>query len=994
MQARPSPTIGAVPTPGQDGTTSRPLKAVSDAPDHVQQALELEEGLFYVPASQPEPTPRASPERRVPEILAPAGGREQFFAALNAGADAVYLGLKAFNARARAENFDLDDLRALVPLAHQYGMKVLVTVNVLIKEEELETLLLDLGELEALGVDAIIVQDLAVAMLAQTYFPGLRLHASTQMAVHNTAGVLEAQRLGFRRVVLARELTARDLHLISRDVPEGSIEIEAFCHGSLCYSYSGLCFFSGANDARSGNRGECAYTCRQPYRIVSEPGHGFLFSMKDLDTSLTLDLLVDAGVHTLKIEGRKKDAQYVATSVRLYRQQLDQLFGRQTLRDSAPAEAHALYSAPSRPKQAGAASSAQTPGRTHPPARATGATTSQTPAQNGEADVRSDLKLSFHRDVTGFFVRGRYHENVIDLDNPTHLGLEVGPIERIQGRFVRVTTQRPLERFDGLRILPNQKAYHARPQHGERLTGSSSELWHRYQNEVISFSLREMKLRGARVPTVASKSVVEILLPDDVPLPQVGDMLFQWRSADLKRRVEALTVPPREHKLRRWNTIEATISIERIEPPSAGTPNPDRVLLRLSASTLKQGALLTSAFLEVEAQAPREKATLVEDLQGLLSLFGGNNTANGEDEAGFRVEQLLIRGETGWFVPRSQLKALKQQLALGLEHRYQEHISTRIQQAFQAVQRMGRPIRPENMGQLRRFQVKVDRLDYLPWLEAYLADHPEFPLSELTFEPKRMFVSMPDPAALVTALTQFSERTGVAVRMAVPMVLRTWDEAPTRKWLQAFLRAGHHRLELGNLGAFALLTRWQLRDAATQDLDLASDFTLYALNHVASHFWQAQGVSRQALSIEDDLANLRRHLAHWPTAESGIETRPQVILFKDTPLFIAEACSLTALHDGCPTSKVCGYRTLEIENQQGDRFFVAHEQCKSIVYAQKAFSMVEHQKALQQLGIQDFRLDFLTRPYTSESLHTVLNHAFSATPLPDSHSANVMGRLL
>lgn len=181
----------------------------------------------------------------VPEILAPVGGREQFFAALNSGADAVFLGLKNFNARARAENFTLDDLRELVPLAHSHGMNVLVTMNILIKNSELKSLVETLAALEDIGVHAIIVQDLGLARLCKQFFPNLRLHASTQMAVHNLDGVLEAMRSGFKRVVLARELTALEIKKIRAAVPREQVELEAFCHGSLCYSYSGLCFSQG-----------------------------------------------------------------------------------------------------------------------------------------------------------------------------------------------------------------------------------------------------------------------------------------------------------------------------------------------------------------------------------------------------------------------------------------------------------------------------------------------------------------------------------------------------------------------------------------------------------------------------------------------------------------------------------------------------------------------------------------------------------------------------
>ena len=207
--------------------------------------------------------------------------------------------------------------------------------------------------------------------------------------MHNEAGVVRASKLGFKRVVLARETTTTEIKRIHKASEKYGIELEVFCHGSLCYSYSGLCFFSGANDARSGNRGECAYTCRKPYKILNEPGHGFLFSMKDLDSSETLDRLIKTGVHTLKIEGRKKDVQYVTSVVRLYRKKLDELFGQSTLRDSAPDTAREDIDG---------------------------------------TKVRNDLNMSYQRSPTTFFLEGRYRENAIDLDNPTHKGVLLGKI--------------------------------------------------------------------------------------------------------------------------------------------------------------------------------------------------------------------------------------------------------------------------------------------------------------------------------------------------------------------------------------------------------------------------------------------------------------------------------------------------------------------------------------------------------------------------------------
>lgn len=909
--------------------------------------VELEEGLTFVPASTVlEP----------PEVLAPAGGRAQFLAALNAGADAVYLGLKSFNARARAENFTLEELAELVPLAHRYGMKVLVTVNVLIKQLELEELLHTLAELEALRVDALIVQDVAVVRLVRAYFPGLRLHASTQLAVHNLLGVLQAASYGFKRVVLARELTAKDLQALQQALPPGLVELEAFCHGSLCYSYSGLCFFSGANDARSGNRGECAYTCRQPYKIVSEPGHGFLFSMRDLDTSQDLALLVNTGVQSLKIEGRKKDAQYVSTAVRLYRQRLDEVFGRSTLRPEAPPEARRLP----------------------------------------EGNLQQDLRLSFHRDSTGFFLKGRYVENVIDLDNPTHQGLKVGTVQRVKGRWIALTTERPLERFDGLRILPPERGFHALPQHGQALSGSQARLEEKYHNEVIQFSLRELKVEGRRQPTAPAGSRIELELPAEVPLPRVGDQVFQWRSAELKRRVEALSVAPADARVRPMRPLEVLVRASRsMGVDELGQPSP---LLLLEAETRLFDQVLTQERLSVPWVLAR-KETLPTDLLSLLQQFG---------EEGFETQRLRLdpplsdtlvdeaqtHDPSPWqvFVPRARLKALKQGLAEGLSARWRALVNQRAAQARAGLLPLRR--REAVAFQARRFVVKLDRLENLAMLEHFMAEQPSFRLDELIFEPKRMFLADTQAEQLLTSLEGFSQRQGVPVRMAFPLVLRRWDEAPLKKWLRAFVQRGGRRLEVGNLGALEAVQQWGLAEAAGEArLDLSGDFTLYALNAEASAFWQAQGLSRLTLSLEDDLENMTAQLSRWPEADDG-SCVPQVLLYKDTPLFIAEACSLTALHNGCPTSKVCGYRTLEIENPAGERFYVAHEQCKSIVYAHEPFCLTGQQEKLLKLGIVYFRLDFLTRPYDEPSLKRVLRAALRGERLSESHTANFERRLL
>jgi putative protease len=254
-----------------------------------------------------------------PELLSPAGNMESFFAAVENGADAVYFGLKDFSARASAQNFSLDDASKAIAYARGKSIKVYIALNTLIKTLELERAVDSLIALEEMRPDSIIIQDLGLLYLIQSQFPQFNLHASTQMAIHNLAGAKQLEQLGFKRVVLARELSSAEINNIAENT---SIEIETFIHGALCYSYSGLCFFSSMIGGRSGNRGKCAQPCRKPYHSQSGEG-GYLFSMKDLLTLSGVSDLVDAGVSSLKIEGRMKSPEYVAVVTDAYRKAID-----------------------------------------------------------------------------------------------------------------------------------------------------------------------------------------------------------------------------------------------------------------------------------------------------------------------------------------------------------------------------------------------------------------------------------------------------------------------------------------------------------------------------------------------------------------------------------------------------------------------------------------------------------------------------------------------
>jgi U32 family peptidase len=253
-----------------------------------------------------------------PELCAPAGTIESFHAALSAGADAVYLGLTDFNARLRAKNFTVKTLSWLVPYAHKHKAKLYVTLNTLVKQAELVPVVHTLYQLEQIGIDALIVADRGVIDLARKHFPRLRLHASTQMVVHNSAGARAAARLGLKRAVLSRECTLEEIRRINKTA---GIELEVFVHGALCYGVSGLCLASSYLGGSSGNRGRCTQVCRR--KFASEAGAGYYFSPNDLCAVSFVPELAGAGVAALKIEGRMKNAAYVYTVVNAYRKVID-----------------------------------------------------------------------------------------------------------------------------------------------------------------------------------------------------------------------------------------------------------------------------------------------------------------------------------------------------------------------------------------------------------------------------------------------------------------------------------------------------------------------------------------------------------------------------------------------------------------------------------------------------------------------------------------------
>lgn len=339
----------------------------------------------------------------VPELLSPAGTLDAVRAALANGANAVYLGAERFNARDDGAQLTLGEVGEACRLAHARGARVYLTFNILFKPAELRDALAHLGQCVDLGIDAAIVQDLGAVRLIQRVYPGLEIHGSTQMTVHDGAGARVLRDLGVDRVVLARENTLEDIRAIRQMAPE--LGLESFIHGALCIAYSGQCFMSGMISERSANRGACAQSCRKDYLLTdvatgAELDRGFLISAKDLAAGEHLDAIAEAGIGCLKIEGRKKKAEYVATVTRTYRDFLDRLAADEWL----------------------------------PPS---------------ETEIQPLVQI-FSRGFTGGMYGGRAGRDYITRDQPDNRGAVLGHVTGHEGRDLLVTVTTPIGVGDGL----------------------------------------------------------------------------------------------------------------------------------------------------------------------------------------------------------------------------------------------------------------------------------------------------------------------------------------------------------------------------------------------------------------------------------------------------------------------------------------------------------------------------------------------------------------
>lgn len=338
-----------------------------------------------------------------PELLAPAGNYDSLKAAIQGGADAVYLAGKHYGARNYAGNFSDEELVKAISYAHKYGVKIYVTINTLIYDSEIKSFVEYVRFLASNNVDAVIVQDIGMMHLISKMFPSLEIHASTQMHIHNIEGLKLLKKIGIKRAVIARETNINEI----KKMVKTGVDIEAFIHGALCVCYSGQCLMSSLIGGRSGNRGTCAQCCRQPYSLINDDkkieNNKYLLSPKDLNTLDNISKLIEAGVSSLKIEGRMKRPEYVYYVVSLYRKVIDSYL------------------------------------------------------ENKKATITDDeiknLKKLFNREFTKGFIFNEDNNNFINDLRPNHIGVEIGKVLSYKNGIAKIKLRDELNIKDGIRIL-------------------------------------------------------------------------------------------------------------------------------------------------------------------------------------------------------------------------------------------------------------------------------------------------------------------------------------------------------------------------------------------------------------------------------------------------------------------------------------------------------------------------------------------------------------
>jgi putative protease len=714
------------------------------------------------------------------------------------------------------------------------------------------------------------------------------------MAVHNRAGAAALHRLGFRRVVLARELTFEEVHDITA---EAGIETEVFIHGALCYSYSGLCLFSSQTLGRSGNRGKCAYSCRDSYEVAGapltlrdgspvkrDPRTGFPFSMKDLALPDHVPALRAAGVSCFKVEGRKKSPLYVATTTDYYRKLIDGTL--------APRE---------RPVK------------------------------------EAELQTVFSRPWTRLFVQSHQDKEVADRDTVGHRGTPIGHVEAVHAAGsaeprLRFRTGRTLQRHDGLQI--------DLPVLGKPFGFAVERLW------TVAPGRKAPRQDVFQAPAGA---LVEVSLPRDHPDIPAGAPVYCSSSQEVKQKYRHARPKPGLYRTRRPLEVEAILTARDLTVTGRVAPQ------HVGAPAVEVRCVLAGPFVAAKDAAAVESAA-----RGAFAKLGPTR---------LMLESFTFRNDAGLFVPVSQMNQLRRDLVAELER------ALRRQQEERVARVRAEVIRPQAHGLQPvglQWSLKVDRIGFLDALEdADLAG-----VEEVLID-----IARDHPTLLAERLEHWAQRLGRdRLRLALPALTRSWEDKGLRHKIRSLRDRGWARWEAANLSAWDYLGLDPARPVPPE-LDLSTDWSVYVLNRLAAAQLLALGVRRFTLSPEDGLGNLRPLLAEFGP-------RAVLVVYQDTPQFLAESCAYANLIGGCPGKANCQFESMEMVSSHGEKVTALDYHCRTIVLNQGPFCLSTRLQDLQNAGALSLRADFLYRKYAPEEVRRLWRLIRAGRPVPGGHAAN------
>ena len=898
-------------------------------------------------------SPSKNAESGQVELLAPAGSLDAGYAALHYGADAVYLGLENFSARASAANFSIDELADITGYAHSRPRprKIYAALNTLVLQKELGALVDLLAAIADIGVDAVIVQDFGVLNILRQYFPRIKIHASTQMAIHNRHGVEAARELGLARVTLARELTMGEIAGIAA---KPGIETEVFVHGALCYSYSGLCLFSSHLYGRSGNRGKCAYPCREWFKpLLAEDvrrnagqNGGFIFSMKDLALPDYVADLRQAGVTALKIEGRMKNPLYVAAAVNYYRHLID--------------------------------------------ARA---------SPDKAREMASDLQTIFSRPWTDLYLKTRAPRDVIDAETQGHRGAPAGKVEEIAknpgGHSLRFKTTLPVELHDGLQIdiagLP-------RP-FGFAVKGIS----------MITGGRAAEKKRVFEAPAGAR---IEIQLPRGHPVIPLGAVIYSSSSQKVKQQYGFSRPKPGLFRFRQTADFEVRLEPNGIDVTASanlgGEIKPGKMEVTRHFDGLFQPAqnagqvdsAIKTAFAKLGDTHLQPGALVINNPAHLFVPISMLNSIRRDVSAALErkiAEQPLkyaaeikaemistLKARQATFPKAPEFHAVipdPPQAESGIHPSMADHFPCPA--AGRHGNDTGKRTNDQFIHDNFNWSLKTDQ----PHLLSAFGPDDWSGIDELIIEcvPELL----PEFADQLDRLAGMCSRENL--RLALPVIMRRWETAPFTKTVSDLVAKGWRKWQVSNPGAWSLLNNITGNEAAR---DVSSDWPLYAMNRASVLQFKAMGIGRFTLSPEDSFENIGKLLAEF-------SSDAVVIAYQDTPLMITETCVFRS--ENCTFTNACGERRSQdgkpghrtgksremmFSSSHGDTIRVISRNCRCVVLNSRPFCLAAHLKELARAGAINLRADFMHRGYSKEEMLDVWRKLRSGAPIPSGHDAN------